>query len=134
MSDISKKRILKAIEKYQTTGKLPRDWDTVEKAFVNGREFHDLAGDVADKGAYESEDAGLFSEAIEEFLDSLTEHERKVYDLVMVGGMLAVEVSKILGVNESRISQLSKSVRTKAKKIIDTQKMRLKRAEIFFNL
>lgn len=134
MSDISKKRILKAIEKYQTTGKLPRDWDTVEKASVNGREFHDLAGDVVDKGAYESEDAGLFSEAIEEFLDSLTEHERKVYDLVMVGGMLAVEVSKILGVNESRISQLSKSVRAKAKKIIDTQKMRLKRAEIFFNL
>lgn len=134
MADTIKKRLLKAIEKYKQTGKLPKEWDTVDKERSRPMECKDAIDRAVFVEPFESEDAWLFAEGVEEFLAGLSEHERFVYDVVLVGGMKQIEAGAILGVSGQRIGQLVTNVRSKAKKAINTQKLRMKRAEAFFNL
>ena len=64
------------------------------------------------------EDAALAREraaAIREALKGLTDRERAIIQLVFVEGRSGREVSRIIGVSESRVSQVAREIRSKLK-------------------
>jgi len=72
--------------------------------------------DTIRSGGHSPEDAALADEraaVIREALTQLTDRERLIISMVFVEGRSAREASRVLGVSESRVSQVTREIRSK---------------------
>lgn len=121
MSDERIIRDLKAqIERYNATGKLPREHDVVYmRQTLPDEEGLNTYENLPEKLPVNSEDAEIFLDIRDQILELFTKQEKAVYDLGIVGGLTGKETAEILGVSEPRIVALKDAIAKKVKGMIE---------------
>lgn len=127
------------IERFNATGKLPREYDVVDSRFVkkdwDGRKLSpavcDDNGPMVDEDGYidsehaaevlpyTSPEAETLAERREEFETSLTTAEERIFSFVVLGGMSKSKVADMLGVSRPRVSAILNQIRAKATRLIE---------------
>lgn len=123
--DRIKKEVLKSIDRFKKTGKLPKDYDVISNAPPEGEdETPNYIENVPEKEPFTSEDAEILAENMTAFLGGLTHPQKRVYDFHIVGGLTLTEVSRILGVTVQTIAAHVDKIRARASCIISSAKYR----------
>jgi RNA polymerase sigma factor (sigma-70 family) len=121
--DRTESEVRKSIERYKATGKLPREYDVIQSyQAAYDEDEPNYIENVPRAEPYESLDAGLLADHLDEFVDTLAPKQRRVYDLHMSGGLTLSETADILGVKPPTVSQSIDEIRAKARGIIEKYK------------
>ena len=115
--DRVEREVRKSIERYKETGKLPKEYDVIYKAPPKEDELNVLEN-IPGAEPFESEDAGILADHLEEVAEVLTKAQLAVFDLHMVGGLTLSETARVLNTSPAGVSHHVDLIRTKITGII----------------
>lgn len=117
--DRTKKEVLKSIERFKKTGKLPKDYDVIFSAPPPEDGELNPIENVGARVPFTSDEAEILHEHMGEFLDNMTEAQKRVYDLHVIGGLTQADVARILGISSVGVQHHLELIRQKAQEMID---------------
>lgn len=123
----SENRLLKTLKEqialFKERGLLPKEYDVVQARDARPVDDEEAEVMLGTSGELSDEFEALRDNSAA-FLESLSDMERRVYNLLLVGTMSSTEVSTILGVTKQRIDQIKAAITTKAKRAVAKERRR----------